>query len=177
MRCASAVLATVLLAVVLPDPTLAQEHAHDHASPYADFTDREIKALSAEELAGLLAGEGLGMALPAELNGLPGPRHVLDMAPMLELDDTQRVAIQAIFDAMQEQARELGAEVVELERLLDEGFANDDLTEDELVSLLAEIGDRRARLRAVHLIAHLRVTPLLTEAQKSHYRMARGYGG
>ena len=78
---------------------------------------------------------------------------------------------------MQTRARELGAEIVDRERELDRAFAAGTVTEDDLVSLLAEIGARRAQLRGVHLRAHLEVTPILTEAQRAHYDMARGYGG
>ena len=33
----------------------------------------------------LLAGGGWGFALPAELNGLPGPRHVLELTRLLNV--------------------------------------------------------------------------------------------
>ena len=36
--------------------------------PYAALADRPIKALSADDVANLRAGRGMGMALPAELN-------------------------------------------------------------------------------------------------------------
>ena len=49
-------------------------------SPYAGQQTRAIKALSPEDLAGLLNGEGRGMAKAAELNGYPGPVHVLELA-------------------------------------------------------------------------------------------------
>jgi hypothetical protein len=49
-------------------------------SPYAGQQTRAIKALSPEDLAGLLNGEGMGMAKAAELNGYPGPVHVLELA-------------------------------------------------------------------------------------------------
>ncbi len=45
-------------------------------SPYAGMQARPIKALSAEQIADLKAGRGLSLALAAELNGYPGPRHV-----------------------------------------------------------------------------------------------------
>src|SRR6185437_12544406 len=46
-------------------------------SPYAGEEAREIKALSTEERKSYLSGEGMGLARPAELNGYPGPSHVL----------------------------------------------------------------------------------------------------
>ena len=47
--------------------------------PYAGMQARAIKALSAEQIADLKAGRGLSLALAAELNGYPGPRHVLEL--------------------------------------------------------------------------------------------------
>ena len=39
-----------------------------------------IRSLSAEEIRGLRDGEGMGLARAAELNGYPGPTHVLEAA-------------------------------------------------------------------------------------------------
>lgn len=171
----------ILLLTLPAAPALAQDHqhaGHRHGdSPYAELADREIKALSGEEVSGLLAGQGMGMALAAELNGYPGPKHVLELADMLELTDDQRVRVQAIFDGMEARAVELGERLVALERELDRAFAAGIITPEALSRLLSDIGEARARLRRVHLQAHLEVTPVLTEAQRAHYDMARGYGG
>ena len=43
------------------------------ASPYAGEQSREIKALSADDIAGLQSGQGMGYARAAELNGFAGP--------------------------------------------------------------------------------------------------------
>ncbi len=158
-------------------PLLAQAHSHDHASPYAEYMDREIKALSAEEIAGLLNGDGLGMALPAELNRYPGPRHVLELRAMLGLSADQESKVQAIFNEMQAQARSLGETIVELERELDRSFAEGTITEARLEESLEGIALNRARLRATHLRAHLRVLPVLSDSQLEHYERARGYAG
>ncbi|MDP2956413.1 MAG: hypothetical protein Q8N53_08320 [Longimicrobiales bacterium] len=40
----------------------------------------------------------MGMARPAELNGFPGPRHVLDLADLLALAPDQRSEVQGIFE-------------------------------------------------------------------------------
>jgi Spy/CpxP family protein refolding chaperone len=155
----------------------AQAHQHGAASPYADLMDREIKALSAAEVDGLLSGEGLGMALPAELNRYPGPKHVLDSSEMLGLTRNQEETVRSIFEEMRSKARELGARVVELERELERAFAEGTITEGGLDELVGEIADARGRLRASHLRAHLRLYPVLTEEQRAHYQRARGYGG
>ena len=46
-------------------------------SPYAGEERREIKSLSPQEIGDYLAGKGMGLAKAAELNGYPGPAHVL----------------------------------------------------------------------------------------------------
>jgi hypothetical protein len=74
--------------------------AHDHTAGHAGKESREIKALSAEEMAGYLAGEGMGMALAAELNGWPGPRHVLDLAEPLGLDPGTVAEVRAVHARM-----------------------------------------------------------------------------
>ena len=57
---------------------LAQQHKHDHG-PYAGMQQRALKALSEDQIADLRAGKGMGLALAAELNGYPGPIHVLEL--------------------------------------------------------------------------------------------------
>jgi hypothetical protein len=156
---------------------VAQARPHNHASPYNEFTDREIKALSAEEIVGLLNGDGLGMALPAELNRYPGPKHLLELGATLGLSPDQESEVQAVFDAMQAQAQSLGQTIVKLERDLDRSFAEGTITEARLDELLEAIAVHRARLRATHLRAHLLVLPVLTESQREHYERVRGYAG
>jgi len=72
-------------------------------TPYAGQQTRAIKALSDDDIASLLKGEGMGMAKAAELNGYPGPTHVLALAPQLKLTEPQRQQVQAIFDRMMQQ--------------------------------------------------------------------------
>ena len=47
-------------------------------TPYTGMQARSIKALSDQQIADLGAGRGMGLALAAELNGYPGPSHVLE---------------------------------------------------------------------------------------------------
>src|SRR6266849_3579115 len=46
--------------------------------PYAGLQTRPIKAISEQQIADLKAGRGMSLALAAELNGYPGPKHVLE---------------------------------------------------------------------------------------------------
>jgi Spy/CpxP family protein refolding chaperone len=99
-------------------------------TPYAGQQSRAIKALSDEDIAALLKGEGMGYAKAAELNGYPGPKHVLDLADRLKLTPDQRQQVQAIFDRMSASAKPLGAELVERERVLDQLFQKGEITPD-----------------------------------------------
>src|ERR671938_205396 len=73
-------------------------------TPYAGMKTRSIKALSDQQIADLNAGRGMGLALAAELNGYPGPSHVLELADKLELSADQRASMQRLFDAMKAEA-------------------------------------------------------------------------
>jgi len=143
-------------------------------SPYAG-EPRQIKALSEEQIAGYLNGDGMGYALSAELNSYPGPKHVLEFGDELDLSSEQRRAVSAAFERMHERARELGARLVEFEGQLDAAFAGRSISAADLEAQLAELGRVNAELRFVHLRAHLETTGLLSAAQIDKYGMLRGY--
>ena len=157
--------------LLLPAPGLAQNH-EDHQQ----HAERGPQALTAERIEGLLAGEGLGYALPAELNSHPGPRHVLDLEDELDLSQEQVDAVTRIFQEMNERARELGARLVEAERDLDDLFRGGSADAGELEELVHSIGRLEAELRYAHLEAHLRTTELLTDDQIRCYDEERGHG-
>jgi Spy/CpxP family protein refolding chaperone len=149
----------------------------ERPSPYVGQETREIKALSAEEILGYLAGDGMALAKAAELNHYPGPRHVLDMADKLRLSEEQRGRTQTIFDNMNAEVRNLGAELVEKERLLDSRFAATTISQAELKQRVAEIAALQGKLRTAHLNAHLAERDLLTREQIGSYDALRGYRG
>lgn len=144
-------------------------------SSYSGQETREIKALSDAEIAGLLAGKGMGYAKAAELNGFPGPLHVLELAETLGLSQKQRNSTQVVFNRMEREAKKLGAELVEAERDLDAKFRNKNVDEKALGEILDKIGRLQAQLRAVHLNAHLEQRRLLTDEQITKYAALRGY--
>lgn len=76
-----------------------------HRSEYIGQENRYIKSLSMEDIEELRAGKGWGLAKVAELNGVPGPGHVLDMADEISLTDIQEEKIAALFEKMNKQAR------------------------------------------------------------------------
>ena len=143
--------------------------------PYAGQQMRAIKALPDDDIAALRKGEGMGMAKAAELNGYPGPKHVLDLAQQLQLTDTQRRDVQTIFDRMSEAAKPLGGELIAQEQALDQLFAKGDITPDRVAAATAAIAELQGRLRAVHLSAHLETRALLNADQIARYEQLRGY--
>jgi len=152
--------------------TLAQATS---PSPYAGQQSRDIKALSGAEQSDLLAGKGMGLAKAAELNGYPGPAHVLELASELALSPEQRSRTQALWQAMDARARTLGQQVVDAERELDALFASKQVTRERLAEQLDRIGALQAQLRAVHLEAHLEQLAILTPEQTGRYVALRGY--
>jgi Spy/CpxP family protein refolding chaperone len=158
------------------------QHAPQHgghgaapAAPYSGMQARPIKALSAEQVADLEAGRGMGLALAAELNSYPGPTHVLELADRLALTHLQRQQSEANMAPMQARARELGRQLLAAEAALDRAFANATITEDALRQQMMQIGHLQAELRAVHLEAHIRQRAILTTEQVAAYNRLRGY--
>ena len=136
--------ALILGVCLIPPPVRAEPPS----ASYAGQQNRPIKALSPEDIAALLKGEGLGMAKAAELNGYPGPRHVLDLAAQLKLTPDQRQQVQAVFDRMSTGAKSLGAELVSRERVLDQLFQNGEILPDRLSAEAIGIAELQGRLRS-----------------------------
>ena len=144
-------------------------------SPYAGQEARDIKALSSQEVADYLAGRGAGLAKAAELNGYPGPAHVLELAAQLKLDADQKAKTEALFEKMHGRAVALGKDLVEEERALDRLFATHAMTPDALERSLARIARLQGRIREAHLEAHLEQVSLLSRQQVAEYARLRGY--
>ena len=117
----------------------------------------------------------MGMAKAAELNGYPGPKHVLTLAHELKLTEAQHQQVQAIFEQMSTAARPLGMELIGRELLLDRLFAESEVTPDRLAIETAAIGTLEGSLRSVHLAAHLQTRALLNTDQVALYKQLRGY--
>ena len=166
---------TLSLSVVISLAACTGERATTPDQPYAGLHEREIPALSEQRVADLLAGRGLGYALTAELNHYPGPMHVLVLAEELELSSDQREQVEGIQAAMHERGRSLGRLLVDLERKLDLAFEEGSIDASRLERLTGEIGAVDARLRAAHLLAHVRTRALLTPQQVHSYDELRGY--
>jgi hypothetical protein len=76
--------------------------------PYKGMETRSIKALSDQQIADLKNGRGMGLALSAELNGYPGPIHVLELSDQLGLSADQKSRIENLFESMKAEAVPVG---------------------------------------------------------------------
>jgi hypothetical protein len=166
-------LALACLVLTIPFVADAQQQGH---SPYAGMEGRDIKSLSAADIEDLRAGRGWGLALAAELNGVPGPAHLLELREEIGLSPEQVTAIEAIFAAMQAEAQEAGERLIAAEAGIEAGFRAGDLTLEALRDLIDTAADTRAELRFIHLSRHLETPPLLTADQIARYNDLRGYG-
>ena len=144
-------------------------------SSYAGQEKREIKSLSESDIEELTNGQGWGLAKAAELNGVPGPAHLLEMKTEIGLSQEQIGQIEILYKAMQQQAIPLGIKLIEHERELNTFFANGTITEELLRGLLEEIAQTQEQLRYVHLSTHLKTPDILTVEQVDLYNKLRGY--
>jgi len=145
--------------------------------PYAGMQARPVKALSDQQIADLRAGRGMGLALAAELNGYPGPMHVLELAAPLGLSDDQRAKVAEMFDAMKREAVPLGERLIAAETALDRQFADRTITASSLGEATRDIALLQGELRLAHLKYHLATLELLTRQQAAQYATLRGYNG
>jgi Spy/CpxP family protein refolding chaperone len=167
--------------VVCPAATPAghggQSQDAETCSPDAeDFAaTASIRALTPEEIAQIERGEGAGFAKPAEFNGVPGPRHVLDLAAELGLTDEQRTEIQAIYDEMTAAVIPAGERYLAAQQALEEDFRAGTMTEEELPRRVGEVSRLRGDIATIHLSAHLLTAKILTPEQIETYNRLRGY--
>ncbi len=189
MRKLGSVLVCLVIALALSAHAQGGEHGGEHAghgetptadgpprSPYAGEQDREIKALSPEEVRDLLEGRGASLALAAELNHYPGPKHVIELADELGLKPEQLHAARELEAGVLRDAKALGERIVGKERELDREFRSGRIAPERLRELTGEIGELEGELRVVHLGAHLEMGEVLTPEQVVRYDELRGYG-
>lgn len=160
-------------AVLIAGPASAD--AVQGHGPYAGLEQRAVKALSDKEIDDLRNGRGMGLALAAELNGYPGPLHVIEHADALALTPAQRDRTQALFSAMKAEVVPLGERLIAQETELDRLFATKAVQPSSLEAATSVIGATQATLRTAHLRYHLAMMEVLTPDQVRHYRELRGY--
>lgn len=171
----SASLATALAALIFATPLAAEPAPDGEPQPYAGLQTRDIKALSDAQIDDYRNGRGMSLALAAELNGYPGPRHVLDLAEQLALTPAQRARAQASFDAMRAEAVDLGERIIARETELDRLFAEATASPIAVESLALSIGALTGQLRFTHLRYHLDLRDMLTPDQIETYQTLHGY--
>ena len=145
------------------------------ASPYAGMERREVKALSEQQIEDLRGGRGMGLSLVAELNGYPGPAHVLELADPLRLTEDQRAKTKALFEAMKAETVPIGHRILAEETALDHLFSEKHATRAELGGIVSRIASAQGDLRSTHLHYHLAMTELLSPGQIKQYTELRGY--
>jgi hypothetical protein len=165
----------MLTAVFLNSFTVIAASEPEYKSKYIGQEKREIKTLSSEDINELRTGAGWGLAKAAELNGLPGPKHVLDMKKEIGLTVEQEKMIIALFKDMKEESIKLGNTLIEYEKELNDRFAERNIDEKVLEELLNKISETYRSLRYVHLSAHLKTPDILSEDQIRQYNELRGY--
>ncbi len=162
------------LAISMPLPTLAQHH-HGAQTPYAGMQNRAIKSLSDNDIKELRRGGGWGLALAAELNGMPGPAHLLELKDQIPLTQDQVVKTQALLDDMRKAAIPTGERLIEAETALENAFSKGTGDETSLRRLLAEAESARTELRFIHLSQHFKTVNFLKPEQIKQYNILRGY--
>ena len=146
------------------------------SQPYSGMQSRPIKALSDQQVADLRTGRGMGLALAAELNGYPGPSHLLELSDKLGLTSDQHSALKGMFDAMKAETIPIGENLIVQEERLDRLFAEKTVSAEQLKDATKDIGETQARLRNAHLAYHLQARTILEPSQIHRYAELRGYG-
>jgi hypothetical protein len=149
----------------------------DNVPPYRDQIHTEIRGLSDQEVSDLRQGRGMGRARAAELNGYPGPRHVLDAAKagQLALTLEQTRAAERLFDGMAREAQRLGDQILREEQGLEVGFRSGRISEADVNARTLRIAGLDGTLRAVHLRAHIAMRAALSASEIQQYNTLRGY--
>lgn len=155
-----------------PPPQPQHQHSPAGVGSQPGAAEAAHHAFLEQERIAIARGEGFGMARVADRNGYPGPKHVLELKAELKLTPEQQSAIEGLFARMHEQALSHGKEVLQAEARLDQMFA-EGRPEAELREQVERIAALRARLRWVHLSAHLAARGLLTPGQLVAYRHLR----
>ena len=166
----------LLLALLICTPlsTLAQ-HSHGSPKPYAGLQNRAVKSLSDADMQELRRGGGWGLALPAELNGMPGPAHLLELKDQIPLTADQVAKSQALFDEMRKVAQPAGERLIAAEAALESAFAKGAVDEPQLRRLLSQAESARTELRFIHLSQHSKTVQYLRPEQIKRYNVLRGY--
>ena len=162
----------IFLLLALPLAAQHEQHMKSAAATQMPQAMAQHHAFLEAERQAIERGEGFGMAMAADMNGYPGPKHVLDMKKELKLTPTQEAAMQKLMADMKEKALAKGKDVLLAEKRLDEMFAQGK-SEDELREETYRVASLRAELRWVHLATHLAAKKILTAKQIEAYQQVQ----
>ncbi len=172
------IIITFLLTSFLVESRHFFEQEEVKESIYSGQETRWIKSLSPEDIESLETGSGIafgGMAKLAELNGYPGPRHVLEMAVEIDLSNEQKEKVEMMFSEMQSEAIPLGEKIIGIEKEIDTMFAEKTITTEILENKLRESAELYGQLRFIHLKYHFQTIDILSAEQVQLYNELRGY--
>lgn len=153
----------------------SKNNSHGNHSKYAGQENRTIKSLSPDDIVELKRGGGWGLAKAAELNGVPGPAHLLELKDAIPLNEEQVSEIEEIYRSMKSDAIREGERLIALERTLETHFRSGAISPGILQNALADISASRMKLRYIHLSTHLRTPQILSKDQIDRYNTLRGY--
>jgi len=106
---------------------------------------------------------------------MPGPVHLLELKDEIPLSRVQVVAVTHIYERMRAEAIAEGERLIAAEQALEEAFRAGTVSMESLREMVGDIERSRARLRFIHLAAHLGTPALLTDEQIARYDDLRGY--
>lgn len=136
----------------------------------ADGPRPAISTITQEEMEALTNGSSSGAGRPAEVNGYPGPKRLVEHAAELGLTADQLAKVKTLNQGMKREAMELGGRIVEGETALDALLKSGSVDRKRLASLVSDIAGLRGRMRLVHLQLHFALRELLTDEQLLRYR-------
>jgi Spy/CpxP family protein refolding chaperone len=124
---------------------------------------------SQERAEGLRQGLGMGLAKPADNNGYPGPRHVLDAADKLQLTAEQRQRITQLVAQMKTEAIPAATKLLADEAALEQLFVDKGANPENIAAAAKKAAESQAAVQTIHLRYHLLTRDLLTPAQIAQY--------
>ncbi len=125
---------------------------------------------------GLLAGDAMGQAAVAEMNGCPNPAKLLEAAKTLKLTPTQTSGVEAIVRDLRTRAVDLGKRIVAVEEELSDAFKSGLVSEKTIQETADQIAKLRGKLRALHLAAAFKARAILTDEQMRAYAALKPAG-
>ena len=128
-----------------------------------------LKSLTPDEVKGYVEGSGMGQAKVAELNGYPGPMHLLERKDELKLTSEQVRSLEELKTRMTTEAIKYGTDVIEAEKQLNKLFAGGNATEEQVRGAVVKSEESKANVRYAHLKAHLASRRILTPSQLKAY--------